>query len=114
MFFDCADVTAPDILCPDNVTVDAIPNDSVANVSWTLPLTIDNSGEEPVVTVHPAVYSPWLFPIGHSVITYSATDKAGNTASCRFNVAVIGKRRNNQDKRLLRMMFLSQDDLSEW
>ncbi|XP_038067159.1 sushi, von Willebrand factor type A, EGF and pentraxin domain-containing protein 1-like [Patiria miniata] len=85
----CLDVTTPDIMCPDDITVDAIPGDSVSNVSWVGPLTVDNSGEVPAVTVTPAVRSPWLFPIGDTFITYYATDKARNSGSCSFVISVI-------------------------
>ncbi|XP_022100203.1 sushi, von Willebrand factor type A, EGF and pentraxin domain-containing protein 1-like isoform X2 [Acanthaster planci] len=85
----CLDVTTPDILCPDDITVNASPGDSVGNVSWAEPLSVDNSGDVPTVTVTPVVRSPWLFPIGDTFITYFATDKAGNMGSCSFVVTVI-------------------------
>ncbi|XP_033637046.1 sushi, von Willebrand factor type A, EGF and pentraxin domain-containing protein 1-like isoform X1 [Asterias rubens] len=85
----CLDVTTPDILCPDDIKIDANPNDNVANVSWNDPLTLDNSGEVPSVTVTPSVRSPWLFTIGETFITYFATDRAGNSGSCSFVITVM-------------------------
>lgn len=43
-----------------------------------------------VVQVTPILSPAQPFPIGREVITYTATDPAGNKANCSFTVTVIG------------------------
>ena len=59
-----------------------------ALVTWTNPVATDNSGLTPKVTSN--FQSPQTFSQGNHVITYTAEDKSGNKATCRFTVKVIG------------------------
>ena len=54
---------------------------------------IDNSGYKPTVITIPAFSSKTKLKIGSTKIKLSATDLAGNTAKCTFNVEVVGKLR---------------------
>ena len=58
-------------------------------MSWTPPTASDNSGETVTLT---SDYSPGdTFPIGTTVVTYTAMDAYGNVATSSFNVVVTGK-----------------------
>src|SRR5213083_2793036 len=74
--------------CPANIgplAMDAGACGAVA--SWTAPTQTDNCpGATIAQTVGPASGS--LFPAGPTTITYTATDAAGNTATCTFTVTV--------------------------
>ena len=74
--------------CPFNVTVPAtfgMPN-AVAN--WTDPVVTDNTV---AVTSTPDTPSGSTFPLGSTLVTYTAQDAYGNTAQCLVYVNVIGK-----------------------
>ena len=80
------------ISCPSDVTDYVKGNDQQKTVSWTLPTASDNSGQSPALTSDPQYLtaSGSFLPGTHS-ITYTATDTAGNKASCMFSIYVIGK-----------------------
>uniref|UniRef100_A0A8C3EX58 Sushi, von Willebrand factor type A, EGF and pentraxin domain-containing protein 1 n=1 Tax=Corvus moneduloides TaxID=1196302 RepID=A0A8C3EX58_CORMO len=85
----CKDIEAPRIHCPDNIETVTLEHHNSANISWQVPAAEDNSGDEVSVRVTPAFIPPFLFPIGEVDVTYTATDKSGNEASCTFHVKVI-------------------------
>jgi hypothetical protein len=56
-----------------------------AVVSWTPPVAMENCGVVTVTSSH----SPGAhFPIGTTVVTYTAINASGGTATCSFNVVV--------------------------
>src|SRR5690606_25463606 len=59
-----------------------------AIVTWTAPTTTDNCGAATLTSTHT---SGSVFPIGTTPVTYTATDVAGNTSTCTFNVVVEDK-----------------------
>jgi gliding motility-associated-like protein len=60
-------------------------NDCSTKVSWTPPVATDNCGAVTLTSNH----QPGdIFPGGKTVVTYTATDVSGNTATCSFNVIV--------------------------
>ncbi|KAL8203033.1 UNVERIFIED_CONTAM: Sushi, von Willebrand factor type A, EGF and pentraxin domain-containing protein 1 [Gekko kuhli] len=83
------DIEVPKINCPDDIESATLEHQNSANISWEVPSASDNSGEEVSVQVSPAFTPPYLFPIGEVGITYTATDKSGNQASCTFSIKVI-------------------------
>ncbi|MGB5273807.1 MAG: HYR domain-containing protein, partial [Flavobacteriaceae bacterium] len=78
------DNEAPTIICPADITVsnDADQCDAVVTFSAT---ATDN---QPGVTLGYSVPSGSLFAVGTTTVTATATDGAGNTASCSFDVTV--------------------------
>ncbi|KAJ7408534.1 hypothetical protein BTVI_59212 [Pitangus sulphuratus] len=74
----CVDIEAPRIRCPDDIETVTLEHHNSANISWQVS-----------VHVTPAFIPPFLLPIGKADITYTATDKSGNEASCTFSVKVI-------------------------
>jgi len=70
--------------CPTNITVSPTAN-CKAIVNWTAPAANDNCGIPTIV----ANYNPGSeFNAGTTTVTYSATDAAGNKATCSFTVTV--------------------------
>lgn len=71
--------------CPSDVNVTAGADSCFAVANWTAPGTFDNC---PGLIVT-SDYAPGAsFPIGSTLVTYTATDVNGNTASCSFTVNV--------------------------
>ena len=71
--------------CPTDITVAASASGCTALVSWTAPGFTDNCvGGSISGTATPGD----SFNEGTTLVTYTATDGAGNTATCTFNVTV--------------------------
>jgi len=81
---DVVDGTPPDITCPGDITAEcAGPNG--APVSYSASAT-DDCDPSPAVDCFPASGS--LFPLGTTQVTCTATDAAGNSDQCSFDVTV--------------------------
>jgi hypothetical protein len=74
----------PSISCPADITVDAPVGTCSAVVNFTVSGS-DNCGV-PTIVSSPASGS--VFPVGTTTVTATATDAAGHTKSCTFNVTV--------------------------
>ncbi|KAK7501166.1 hypothetical protein BaRGS_00007651, partial [Batillaria attramentaria] len=85
----CIDQTPPFMQCPDNIEVGADEDNDTTEVTWPVPVAVDNSGFIPVLTSDPAVVPPERFPIGITIVTYRAEDLSQNVAKCKFYVLVI-------------------------
>ncbi|HWY40866.1 MAG TPA: HYR domain-containing protein [Chthoniobacterales bacterium] len=79
------DTTPPTITCPANITKPADPGKCTAAVTFA-PMAADNCAVNSVVCNTP---SGSAFPVGTTTDTCTATDQAGQTASCSFNVTVV-------------------------
>ncbi len=78
------DTENPTITCPSDVTVSPDPDQCYASgVVLGSPAANDNC---PGVTV--SNDAPSTFPVGTTVVTWTATDASGNTATCTQNVTV--------------------------
>ncbi|XP_030830199.1 uncharacterized protein LOC588928 isoform X14 [Strongylocentrotus purpuratus] len=61
-------------------------NSDNSNVTWSLPIASDNSGELGLTAnIDPGT----VLGIGDYVVTYTATDSSGNTDNCTFTVGVL-------------------------
>ena len=78
------DNTNPTVECPDDIIVDNDPGQCGAIVSFMASYDDDRPG----VTAAAVPASGSLFPVGITPVTVTATDAAGNTAQCTFNVTV--------------------------
>ncbi|TSN12231.1 Sushi, von Willebrand factor type A, EGF and pentraxin domain-containing protein 1 [Bagarius yarrelli] len=85
----CADSEPPWIQCPENIVIPTNRRQGSSNITLSAPVLKDNSGNEVVVQVTPILSPAQPFPIGTEIITYTATDPAGNKANCSFTVTVI-------------------------
>lgn len=83
---EVTDNEAPVIIaCPADTSVSTDPLICGAVVNWTVPNASDNC---PGVIMTATHNSGDLFPTGTTTVTYTATDAAGNTATCSFDVTV--------------------------
>jgi hypothetical protein len=86
------DTQPPQITCPQGPirAACAIMTPSPgANVNFPAPVAADSCDDSPaVVCNHP---SGSFFPLGTTTVTCTATDDAGNSSSCSFDVEVVDK-----------------------
>ena len=77
----------PTITCPANINMNVDAGICGAVVEFEMPVANDNSGNVTVTqTAGPA--SGDVFPVGTTTVSFTATDEAGNTATCSFTVTV--------------------------
>ena len=81
------DRTAPVFGPADDVTVDAAPGATTADVSYAPPVATEDVGPAPVVTCSPPPGS--AFPVGATTVTCTATNTEGITATTSFTVHVV-------------------------
>jgi len=74
--------------CPPDIIRDALPS-CRATATWTTPTVSDNCTSFPSLSTSHAAGA--MFDFGVTVVTYTATDAAGNSSTCSFRVTV----RNN-------------------
>jgi hypothetical protein len=80
------DTTPPSISCPANIVVNLPANSTAASLPVGFEVTAsDSCGTAAVNTSHASGAS---FPVGTTTVTSTATDEAGNTSSCSFDVTV--------------------------
>ena len=69
--------------CPSDITVNT--NGSCEEkVFWTIPTVLDNVSFSLTCKYNPGQY----FPVGSTLVSYTATDQSGNKATCSFYVTV--------------------------
>ena len=56
-----------------------------ATVNWVIPTSTDNCGVPSLISSHDPGDT---FPVGTTIVTYTATDNAGNISTCTFKVIV--------------------------
>jgi gliding motility-associated-like protein len=79
-----SDNTMPDISsCPADITIEA-ESSCQSVVSWTPPTASDNCS----VTLSESHSPGSVFVLGTTTVSYTASDPAGNTTTCSFNVVV--------------------------
>ncbi|WP_342379762.1 HYR domain-containing protein [Myxococcus stipitatus] len=79
------DTTPPPLVCPENVRVIGDEGGG-AVVTYTVPDSVDSISGPATVTATPA--SGTRFPAGQTRVVVTATDAAGNSARCEFDVVV--------------------------
>ncbi|HTH57750.1 MAG TPA: HYR domain-containing protein [Cyclobacteriaceae bacterium] len=72
--------------CPADVQVSTAGGACTADVSWTPPVATDNCGTVDLTSTKNPGDS---FPIGTTLVTYTAKDQHNNSSTCSFNVKVI-------------------------
>ncbi|WP_373057450.1 HYR domain-containing protein [Zunongwangia sp. H14] len=80
------DNEAPVIVCKEDITVTTEEGESYAVVDFVDATATDNCEVTVEQTAGPDSGSQ--FPVGTTIITYTATDAAGNTVECSFTVTV--------------------------
>ena len=80
-----ADVTDPTINdCPSDISIPTNTANCEAIVTWVAPTASDNCA----ATISGTHNSGDSFTLGTTTVTYTATDDAGNTSTCSFDVTV--------------------------
>jgi len=82
------DAQPPTIVCPTLNAVGANSGAEKAAVVWSAPTTTDNHR---VARVEATMASGSDFPVGETMVTLTAVDASGNTASCNFTVTVLAQ-----------------------
>jgi gliding motility-associated-like protein len=83
------DIDAPSIACPPTITVAAPAGQCSAVVNFTTPTASDNCPGTVVTQIDATgLSSGSSFPAGTTTLTFQATDGAGNTDACSFDVVV--------------------------
>jgi len=81
-----SDLEKPIILnCPSDIEITTLPGSCEAQVSWKPPNATDNCNIAGFTSSHEPGDS---FPLGETMVTYTAIDQSGNSASCSFKVSV--------------------------
>ncbi|MFT6336579.1 MAG: hypothetical protein ACJATI_003338, partial [Halioglobus sp.] len=75
--------TDPTITCANDTTVVNIPGTCGASIVLNAPVAADNCDLASVTN-----NAPVIFPVGNTIVEWTATDAAGNTAVCQQNVMV--------------------------
>jgi trimeric autotransporter adhesin len=83
----CSPDTTPPTFsgCPQNISLSTATTTAAA--TWTVPTATDACGSANV-NLTSSLANGANFPIGTSTVTYTATDIAGNKATCSFTVTV--------------------------
>ncbi|HEY0548650.1 MAG TPA: HYR domain-containing protein, partial [Verrucomicrobiae bacterium] len=81
------DTQNPVITCPANIVQTTAPGQCSATVNFNVTATDNCSG----VTVVSTPASGSVFPVGTTTVMATATDAAGNTATCSFTVTVVNQ-----------------------
>ena len=82
------DLEAPEFDTCQSISEETNHGIATAMVTWSGLAATDNSGIVPNVTCQPT--SGNKFPIGTTVVICNATDNSGNTATCSFEVIIVG------------------------
>jgi MYXO-CTERM domain-containing protein len=80
-----ADTTPPELLCPESVVAEATSSEG-ALVTYTEPAATDLVGTPTVTISSPSMSA---FPLGDTEVEATASDAAGNRATCTFTVSVL-------------------------
>ncbi|HNG13567.1 MAG TPA: HYR domain-containing protein [Saprospiraceae bacterium] len=72
--------------CPSDVTLESLPNACGNFHNWIVPTATDNCDTNVVITSN---FSPGeFFPVGTTVVIYTATDNSGNVTTCSFTITI--------------------------
>ena len=74
------------VTCPGDIVLDNEWGVLGATGTWPAPIVTDSSGMTPTITASTPFGS--IFPLGTTPVTLTATDAAGNTATCAFDLTV--------------------------
>ncbi|XP_041478166.1 sushi, von Willebrand factor type A, EGF and pentraxin domain-containing protein 1-like [Lytechinus variegatus] len=91
----CVDVTAPNLLCPPDTVIYADPGRTVGTVNWDQfePIQATDAGltitaQLESIDSNPVGSKPTSLTEGEHSLIYRATDAAGNTDTCSFDLQV--------------------------
>ncbi len=85
---EVVDAEPPVFTCPETVTLENDPGICGAVFSFDVPNAIDNCPGDIDIVQTGGPISGSEFPVGTSTLSFEATDEAGNTATCSYEVIV--------------------------
>jgi hypothetical protein len=85
---DVEDNSAPTLTCPTVAPVNVPIGGCTRVVTWATPTPTDPFGCPGGLTLSSTFASGTPFPAGNTIVTYTATDNAGNAQTCSFSVLV--------------------------
>lgn len=74
--------------CPDSIVVNAPASACESPTIWSAITATDNCGDDTNLTITSTHNSGDTFPTGETLVTYTATDAAGNAETCTFKIIV--------------------------
>lgn len=84
------DIEAPEITCSENILIELLPPSNFTNVTVPVPTAVDNVSVLEITSDYNGTSEvTGIFFPGETVITYTATDPSGNTATCSTTVTVV-------------------------
>ncbi|MES2800795.1 MAG: HYR domain-containing protein [Bacteroidota bacterium] len=84
------DNQAPTVLCPQDIVQTSTQGSCGSMVTYSTPQVIDNCLVATMTQSDNSGYTSGnVFPVGTTVISYTATDLGGNVYTCSFNVTII-------------------------
>ncbi len=89
--------------CPTNINSNTIGTTAIVN--WTAPTATDNCGIPTITSTHNSGTS---FPIGTTIVLYTASDAKGNKSTCSFNITVVGTTNLQPDLTLANLNLTSR------
>jgi hypothetical protein len=94
------DVTPPRVYCPPNLTITSAGGAPVPRSDPRIAGFLDGFASSDNFTFSPALShnAPLQFPVGATVVVFSAQDEAGNGSACSASVMVIGTALAAEDK----------------
>ncbi|MFZ6052671.1 HYR domain-containing protein, partial [Halocola ammonii] len=81
------DLTAPEIICPDDIVESAAPGECGKVITFDDPMGSDNCDVDNVDQIQ-GPSSGSFFEVGETLIEYEVTDFSGNTNTCSFTITV--------------------------
>ena len=90
LIFLPTDITPPVFSCTSSKDVRLPHSENQLLVYWDVPSARDSTGEAVVVAASPNLHPPAVLKAGQNKFTYTATDKAGNNATCDVVINVQG------------------------
>jgi len=81
------DLTAPEIVCPDDILVTASPGECGRVVTFDDPEVTENCEDTPVEQTE-GLASGSFFEVGETLIEFVVADFSGNTDTCSFTITV--------------------------
>lgn len=84
------DITAPTIICPEPITVEAQSPSGVPATNQEIQAFLNVASVSDKCDPSPEITddAPVEFPLGETIVTFSATDAQNNTSSCQATVTV--------------------------
>ncbi len=84
------DNQAPVVVCTSDIVLNTVEGSCGRVVNYAMPTVVDNCSVISMTQSDASGYTSGdIFPVGTTVISYTAIDGSGNTYTCSFNVTIV-------------------------